>query len=336
MLFGVNKLYSAYIKEVDNLKDDIKKSLEFINWKNQLKTDSKVFIKPNFTFPYYNEGITTSPELLRNLLEIIKDRADTVILGESDGGNRSFSADVAFKGHNMHEICKETGVDLVNLSKRPSVFIKDKILGKTVQVQLPKLLLDEIDCFISVPVLKVHVMTGVTLSIKNLWGCYSDTMRCLHHQNFDRKITLITKLLNPKIVVIDGIYALDGHGPMYGNAKKMDLILAADNPVVADALGAEIMGIPLEKAKHILTGEIDGIGTTNLQEVEINAGWEQFKTKFKIKKTLIDRMSWLLFNSDALAKLVIDSPFTPLIYKVAGMLRTSEEKEVANEMGRYY
>ena len=310
----MNKLYSAYIKEVDNLKDDIKKSLEFTNWKNQLKTDSKVFIKPNFTFPYYKEGITTSPELLRNLLEIIKDRADTVILGESDGGNRSFSADAAFKGHNMQEICKETGVDLVNLSKLPSVFIKDKIQGKNVTVQLPKLLLDEIDCFMSVPVLKVHVMTGVTLSIKNLWGCYPDTMRCLHHQNFDRKITLITKLSNPKIVVIDGIYALDGHGPMYGEPVKMDLILAADNPVVADALGAEIMGIHLERAKHILVAEKEGLGTTNLGEVKINDGLEQFKRQFQIRKTLLDRASWLLFNSDALAKLVISSPFTPLIY----------------------
>lgn len=42
---------------------------------------------------------------------------------------------------------------------------------KRVKVQLPKLLLEEIDCLISVPVLKVHVMTTVTLSTKNLWGC---------------------------------------------------------------------------------------------------------------------------------------------------------------------
>lgn len=209
--------------------------------------------------------------------------------------------------------------------------------GKKVKVQLPKLLLDGIDCFISVPVLKVHVMTGVTLSIKNLWGCHPDTMRCLQHQNFDYKIALITKLLDPKIAVIDGIYALDGHGPMYGEPVKMNLILAANNSVVADAVGAEIMGIPLKMAKHILIGEREGIGITNLQEVRINDEWEQFRRPFQIRRrTLIDKVSWLLFNSDALAKLVISSPFTPLIYKVAGMLRTSEEKEVADQMRGYY
>ena len=121
--------YLAYVSKISNLKDDLFRGLEFVNWKNQVKKESTVFIKPNFTFPYYKEGITTNPELLRNLLGIIKDRANNVILGESDGGNHSFSADDAFKGHNMHEICKETGVDLVNLSKLPSVFIEDKIQG---------------------------------------------------------------------------------------------------------------------------------------------------------------------------------------------------------------
>ncbi len=63
--------------------------------------------------------------MLKNLLEILKDRADKVIEGESDGGNHSSSADEAFKGHNRHEICREICVDLVNLSKLHSVFVED-------------------------------------------------------------------------------------------------------------------------------------------------------------------------------------------------------------------
>jgi len=328
--------YSAYVSKVTNLKDDLLRGLEFINWREKVKKDSRVFIKPNFTFPYYKEGITTNPELLKNLLEIIKDRADKVIVGESDGGNHSFSADDAFKGHEMHKICKETGVDLVNLSKLPSIFVEDKIQGKKVKVQLPKLLLEEVDCFISVPVLKVHVMTKVSLSIKNLWGCYPDTMRCLHHKHLSYKLALITKLLNPKIVIIDGTYALDSHGPMFGNAKKMDLVLASNNPVVADSLGASIMGIPLNSVHHIVISEKEELGTTNLKEVRMNDDWKKFKMQFYINKTLIDRISVLLFNSETLAKIVMDSQSTPLIYKIAGFLRNSEEKKLANEIRRYY
>jgi len=328
--------YCAYISKVNNLKEDLMKALNFIKWEEQIGKNSTVFIKPNFTFPYYKEGITTNPELLKNLLEIVKDKADKVIVGESDGGNHSFSADDAFKGHNMYEICKETGSDLVNLSKLPSVSIEEKIQGKRVKVQLPKLLLEEVDCFISVPVLKVHVMTGVTLSIKNLWGCYPDTMRCLHHKHLDYKLALITKLLNPKIVVIDGTYALDNHGPMYGEAKNTNLIISSNNPVVADSLGTATMSIPLKKAKHILVAKKEGLGTTNLRKVRMNDDWEKFKMQFSMNKTLIDRVSVLFFNSETLAKIVFDSLFSPIIYKVARFLQTSEEKKIANEIKRYY
>ena len=124
-------MYSAYITKINgNVKQNLIKSLEFIGWKDYVKKDSKVFIKPNFTFPYYKEGVTTNPLLLKNLLEIIKDRAEHVVVGESDGGNHSFSADQGFEGHGMYDICKETGAELINLSKSSSKFIEDKIQGK--------------------------------------------------------------------------------------------------------------------------------------------------------------------------------------------------------------
>ena len=335
MDFHSNTRYRAYVgKTSGDLKSAILAGLEFISWGRYINKNSKVFVKPNFTFPYYKEGVTTTPELLRCLLTLLKSKAGTVILGESDGGNHSFTADEAFQGHNMHLICKETGVELVNLSKLPSRVIEDEFQGKKVKVRLPKLLLEEIDCFISVPVLKVHAMTGVSLSMKNLWGCHPNTMRCLEHQNLNHKLTLITRILNPKIVVIDGVYGLDGHGPMFGEPRRIDLVMMANNPVAADSLGAAIVGVPLKMANHILVAERAGLGTTNLQQVEINDGWEQFKMQFSVKKTLIDRVTSILFNSDAIARLVMDSPFTPIIYKVAGILRSPEEKELASQIGK--
>ena len=77
--------YSAYIAEVDeDLKGNLIKSLEFIEWKKQVKTDSTVFVKPNFTFPYYKEGITTSPELLKYLLEIIGNDNGVIYVSRSE------------------------------------------------------------------------------------------------------------------------------------------------------------------------------------------------------------------------------------------------------------
>jgi uncharacterized protein (DUF362 family) len=327
--------YRAYVTKIGNeYRSAILTGLEFINWDDYINKKSRVFIKPNFTFPYYKEGVTTSPELLKCLLELLRGRADSVIVGESDGGNHSFTADEAFEGHDMPRICKEAGAELVNLSRLPSETVRGEILGKKVSVKLPKLLLEGIDCFISVPVLKVHAMTGITLSIKNLWGCHPDTMRCLEHQHLSYKLALITGTLKPRLAIVDGTYGLDGHGPMFGEARKLDLLVVADNPVAADSLGAALMGIPLRRAGHILVAERAGLGTTNLKQVVVNEGWEQYKMQFSVKKTPVDMLSRLLFSSDALARLVMSSPLTPLIYKVAAAFRTSKEKEVAGKLGK--
>lgn len=329
----MSQKHLVFIEKIqEDLKATLKRALDYINWEKHVKKDSVVFVKPNFTFPYYKEGITTNPVLLKWLLELLKSRADRVILGESDGGNHSFKAEDAFAGHGMYEICKEACVELVNLSKLPSVYIEEKVLSKTVKVQLPKLLLEEVDCFISVPVLKVHVMTTITLSMKNLWGCYPDTMRCLHHQNLDYKLPLITKSVRPKIIIIDGTYALNNHGPIYGEAVPADIIIASDNPVAADALGTRIMGFSPEKIGHIAVAEKIGLGSIRLEDMQINNNWQQYKREFYIKRTLLDNLSKIPFNNELIAKMIYSSPFTSLIYKVVEFLRTPQEKEAANEM----
>lgn len=330
-----NNKYKIYIDAIgDDLKSALRNGLEFIQWHKYIDKNSKVFVKPNFTFPYYKEGVTTNPDLLKCLLEILKSRTGAVVLGESDGGNHSFKADEAFEGHNMYQICKEIGVEVVNLSTLPSEIIESRILGKMVKVQLPKLLLEEIDCFISVPVLKVHVMTTVSLSLKNSWGCVPDTMRGMHHQNLSHKLALIASLIKPKIVVMDGTYALNKHGPMYGEPVKTDLVLIADNTVAADALGARLMGFSPQSIKHIAVAERARLGSTKLKDVEISQDWQRYQRQFQVERTLIDRVSALPFNSDTLAKLIFQSQFTPLIYKVVGVLRTSKEKEIASQLGK--
>jgi len=328
--------YRAYISNISDLHNEVNKSFDYIRWKEIIQPGATVFIKPNFTYPFYKEGITTSPLVLKELILLIKDRADRVIVGESDGGNCSFSADTAFKGHGLDKICKESGAETANLSNIPSRIIEDTIQGKKVKVEVPNLLIDEVDCFISVPVLKVHVMTTVSLSMKNLWGCYPDTMRCLHHKYLSRKLTLLTKVLKPKIVLIDGTYALNSHGPMYGDSVKANLLITANNPVVADSLGTAVMGIPASNIEHIMISEKEKLGTTELGAVQINDDWKKFRMDFQINKTVIDRLSMLLFNSECIAKLVMDSPMKPYIYSVATKFRNADEQCVNEQLKRGY
>ena len=67
----------------------------------------------------------------------------------------------------------------------------------------------------------------------------------------------------------------------------------------------------------------------------MNDDWRKFEMEFSSNKTIIDNMSILLFKSETIAKLVMDSPFTPLIYRIAKHFRNSNEQEVVNELERY-
>jgi uncharacterized protein (DUF362 family) len=324
-----------FIDKIDTgIRETLINGLNYIQWDKIVDKNSRVFIKPNFTSPQPEKGVTTNPSLLRALLDILAGRTSAITVGESDGGNHSFKAEEAFEGHDMYRICKETGARLVSLSTLPVTTVESTILGKKVQVELPKLLVDDIDCFITVPVLKVHVMTTISLSLKNSWGCLPDTMRGMHHQNLPYKLALIASRLKPKIVVVDGIYALDGHGPMYGEAVDTNLIMVGNNTVATDALGAAVMGFSPDKVQHIRIAEKAGLGAADLHKIKINQDWQPFRKHFHIKKTFVDTISKIPFNSDALAKLIFQSPITPLIYKVIGLFRTSKEKEIASQLGK--
>jgi len=325
----------VYIDDIDdNLDDILLAGLNYIKWDSIIKKNSKVFVKPNFTFPYYQEGITTTPKLIEHLLNILKNKANTVILGESDGANHGWKAQTAFKNCGMYEICSKTGTQLVNLSELPFETVESKILSKRVKVQLPRILLNDIDCFISVPVLKVHSMTGVSLSIKNLWGCVPDSMRVMKHQNLSYKLALIASLLKPKIAIIDGTYALDKHGPMYGEPVKTNLVIVADNPVAADVLGTKVMGFSPRKIEHIRIAEKAGIGSIEVANTEVNKDSKPYERHFELQRTFIDRANSLVFNNDAVAKLIFDSPVSPIIYKAVRILRNPEEKELADKVNK--
>jgi hypothetical protein len=67
--------------------------------------------------------------------------------------------------------------------------------------------------------------------------------------------------------------------------------------------------------------------------MEINTDWSKYRRQFRVERTLIDRASSLLFHSGLLAKIVMDSALTPLIYRIVGVFRSSDEKRVAGQLG---
>lgn len=326
------KVYINTINE-QNLLEEIQKGLEFIQVDEIINRNSVIFIKPNLTDYIHKPGITTTPQMIKAVIETFSPRVKKVFVGESDGGNYSYSADTSLKNHGIFDVASHfSNVEVVNLSKLPRKKVIENVCGKEVWVDLPDLLLNEIDCLVSVPVLKTHAMTHGTFSIKNLWGCYPDPMRLLYHKNLDYKLALISKLTKNKIQIVDGFWALDGHGPMEGTPVKTNKILISNNPVAVDSSAAYLMNLDKSKIKHLGVAEQFGLGISDINKIQYNRDVHREKLQsFKPYKVRLDYLSVLLFKSEILSKIVLSSPITPLIYKIVNVSRPKNKRTYCAE-----
>ena len=200
----------------DSPDSAVRQAMEFVGWKDIVARDARVAIKPNLTYAHYKEGVTTSPAVLRALLELLKERTSRIQVVETDGGYGAWKLADAYRGHGYDKMCAELRVELVNLVEGPSRQISFRSRGKMQQLPLPKLLLDETDVFMTMPVPKVHAMTYLSLSFKNQWGCVPDLMRLRRHYIFNDAIVAINRALRTSICLGDGTYFLDDNGPMEG------------------------------------------------------------------------------------------------------------------------
>jgi len=298
------------------LKKDIEKAFDETNFKDIFKRDSKVFIKPNFTLPFYKPGVTTHEHIIEEVVNVLKNRVSEVYIGEADGGAESFTAKYSLENHGIPGMCKRTGAEMLNLSKIESTFVEETVIKKKVKVPLPKMLLN-MDVSISMPVIKVHVAKGVSLSIKNLWGCHPNTMRLLDRKNLDYKLSLIARKINLKYSVIDGIYGLNRRGPMDGDVDYIGGIFIGNNPLSTDSVITKMIGFDPYKISHLKIAYDFGLGEINEEEINLIYSLDNYRRNYYLKPTFVDKVGTMTFENYLFTKMVFDSPFTKIIYKIA-------------------
>ena len=116
------------------------------------------------------------------------------------------------------------------------------------------------------PKMKTHSETSVTLGMKNMFGLLPDKFKGKYHGRGMHKIILdINTVLKPALTVIDGFVAMEGRGPVRGKPIQMDVIIAGQDPVAADATASRVMGFDphgisyMTMAHERSLGEIDEI-----------------------------------------------------------------------------
>src|SRR3989454_10180271 len=300
-----------------NRERELRAAFEYIGLNKELSAPRKVFVKPNFTFPRPVSGVTTSRDMLEDTLKILSESGAEVFVGESNGGYGSFTAAEAFAGQDLFEMCRRTGAQPLDLSTEELREYSGVIGGKEVSVRLARLLVEEVNFTISLPVLKVHAMTTVSLSMKNLWGCYPTDLRLLEHKQLDRKLALISRLIKARFGIVDATYGLDKHGPMEGEARFLGKFIASNDLLALDTSCARMMGFNPKRILHLRNLMSYASQSTSFVTTS-NEDLSTYNWGFTLQRDFIDSLSFACFHSDLLAKIVFDSPLTRPIYATLG------------------
>ena len=287
----------ALIRVDGDLLESVRSAMTQSGILDRVNADSRVCLKPNLTYPYYKPGVTTSPAVIAAVVRILSERTNNVAIVETDGGYGAWKAVEAFEGHGLYAMREEFGCQIVNLCDEPSAPIEFTARGKTRQLALPTRLLFETDLFITMPVPKIHCMTGLSLSYKNQWGCVPDIMRLRRHYIFDEAIVAINQRLKPAVLA-DGTFFLDQNGPMEGVPIRMDLIIGASDTGSFDRYVSELMGIPWRRVRHLRLAAAAGDLPPDLAAVECNVPPAGIGRRvFHLKRTLRNWIALVGFRS---------------------------------------
>jgi hypothetical protein len=71
----------------------------------------------------------------------------------------------------------------------------------------------------------------------------------------------LCKLYRPDLSIIDGLVGMEGFGPIDGMPRHLGALVASQDPVAADTVGASLIGIPPSQIEHLRYAERKGVGT---------------------------------------------------------------------------
>lgn len=243
-------------------------------FETNVKKARSVFVKPNIV-SYEPYPTTTHPETLEAVLKHFS--GCEVVVGDGPAIDAGRSRRILEKSP-LKIICDAFGVKLVNLYSEKMKTVKS-LRGYSVRVSALPL---SCDFVISLPVLKVHRMVGLSGALKNQFGYLSRKDRLLMHckvKNISKGIAEINAAVRTNLFIIDGLETMIGaqecrHG---GCPAKLGIMLGGTDPVSLDVYGLQLLGkmeptLETEKnqaLKYVEYAAKIGLGKKNFERIEV-------------------------------------------------------------------
>jgi uncharacterized protein (DUF362 family) len=219
-------------------------------------TGKRVVLKPNFVEHDPDGVVNTHPALVAAAIEAFRRAgARHVVVAEGPGHYRDTEHLLTATG--LHAVLREHRTRYVDLNYDDARPLRvGSHYTRLPHLYVPETLL-EADLLVSMPKLKTHHWAGVTLSLKNMFGCipggiYGWPKNVLHWAGIHESIVDINSTLPlPRFAIVDGIVGMEGNGPIQGEARRCGALIFGDDPVAVDATAARLMTIDPRKVRYL-------------------------------------------------------------------------------------
>jgi uncharacterized protein (DUF362 family) len=217
-----------------------------------IQKGAKVLIKPNLLNASAEEkAVTTHPLVIRAAAEYVLSKGGKPLVADSPPIG-SFEKIISKCG--LKDALKDMPVELSELGSSRKV----PVTGRWKHIELSEEALDA-GIIINIPKLKTHVQMGMTLAVKNLFGCIIGMKKPEWHYRigenrdiFAELLLTVYSILRPSINIMDGILSMEGRGPGSGGTPRhLGALMGSDNAVALDASVCELVGVkPLSLATN--------------------------------------------------------------------------------------
>lgn len=236
-----------------------------------------VMIKPNLVEKQPStSGATTDPQVVRAVVDLClaANAAQVLVVEGGIGlpGNFQACGYSFFSSYDSRVQLMDFGTEGVSFVRVPNGVAYFGLYLPTPAVQ-PGVV------FISVGKLKTHVNTHASLTTKNMFGLASPVAYYVpgkllgrmdgHIRGIDQAAVDVNLVCPISYSVIDGIWGMEGNGPLTGTPINTNVVLAGLNPIAVDRVALDFMQIPQASVPHLAYAYWWGLGPANTNSVTL-------------------------------------------------------------------
>src|SRR5579859_2624690 len=289
----------AVARTFDGIEAAAHRVISYLGGMASVVKEAKIAVlKPNFVAGRSAEtGATTSFALLKAVAEEVRACGAEPVLCEIPG--TEFSSEDTYTILGVEKFCAEHGIRIARVD--PEGGEQDWIELRPMEAKylrrfrIPRFLQEA--CFINLPVLKTHVVSTMTLSMKNPMGMLPrPDRRAMHTLGIAQSIVDMNRGIKPDLTIIDGSVGQDGEGPLYGDKADLQVLVAGRDSLAVDLACCKLVGVKPRAIPHLRLA-LEQLGSPTWTQIGEEVGViKQFR--LPEQKALYRFIFWLMYPLD--------------------------------------